>query len=166
MNIEIAEGLPPGAIGRIVEMHGIYYEREWNLVRTFEARVATGLGDFALRYDETSDLVLLGMKGDNIVAGLILDLNDPESGDRGAHLRFFILDDKSHGSGLGNRLLNRAMQHVDERCGGKCWLTTFGGLDAARHMYEKRGFVLTEEQPGTRWGLELTDQVFERRGSL
>lgn len=163
-------GFRAGAIGRIAQMHGVYYEREWKLGRDFEARVAKGLGEFALRYDETTDLVLLAVRDDIIVASLVLDLNDPASADYFdgaycAHLRFFILDDTTRGTGIGSRMLDQTVDYVNDRCAGRCWLTTFGGLDAARHMYEKRGFVLTREETGRRWGFELTDQVFERNGT-
>ena len=33
--------------------------------------------------------------------------------------------------------------------------------DAARHLYEKHGFKLTDEQRGNMWGVEVNEQRFE-----
>lgn len=160
--MQLVEGFVAGSIGRIVSMHGEYYDREWQMGQLFEAMVAEKLGDFAQRYDPLSDLVLLGINDGRVEASMIIDLNDPQSGDRGGHMRFFMLDDGARGTGIGKQMMQRAMDHVDDKCAGKCWLTTFGGLDAARHLYEKHGFQLTHEAVGARWGFELIDQVFER----
>lgn len=72
---------------------------------------------------------------EEISASLVLDLNDPQTGERGAHLRYFILDDHARGTAINSQMLNRAMAYADKHCVGKCWLTSFAGLDAARHMY-------------------------------
>ncbi|MEM1038184.1 MAG: GNAT family N-acetyltransferase [Pseudomonadota bacterium] len=133
----------------------------------FEATVANGLASFAQRFQPGLDLVLLGIVDDHICASLILDLHDPGGAtwfndDRSAHLRYFIVDDAVRGSGFGTILLDHAMTHVDELCGGRCWLTTFAGLNAARHAYEKLGFVLMDETTGKTWGRPLTEQVFVR----
>jgi hypothetical protein len=37
---------------------------------------------------------------------------------------------------------------------------TFEGLDAARHLYEKNGFRLAEQQRGIQWGREVNEQRF------
>jgi transcriptional regulator with PAS, ATPase and Fis domain len=56
------------------------------------------------------------------------------------------------GRGLGADLLGRAVSFCDERGYERIWLTTFAGLDAARALYERHGFVLTGET-GTGKGL-------------
>ena len=163
------EGLGPGVVGAVAALHGPYYAANWNLGPGFEARVAIGMGQFALRYDPASDLVLTVQDDAAIRGSLVLDLNDADSGERGssvwkgAHLRFFVLDEHCRGTGLGRAMLERAMAHVDAHADGRCWLTTFAGLDTARRMYERHGFVCTQSETGTRWGFELTDQTFERR---
>jgi hypothetical protein len=43
------------------------------------------------------------------------------------------------------------------------YLWTFSGLEAARHLYEKAGFVLAEEKQGTRWGTVVKEQRFVSR---
>ncbi len=43
----------------------------------------------------------------------------------------------------------------------RVWLTTFAGLDAARHIYEKEGFHLLEEREDAHWGKTVPEQTFE-----
>jgi hypothetical protein len=54
-DVEIQKGYIPGAIGRVVELHGTYYARQWGFGLFFEALVATGLANFLSRYDESHD---------------------------------------------------------------------------------------------------------------
>ncbi|MEO0546578.1 MAG: GNAT family N-acetyltransferase [Pseudomonadota bacterium] len=165
--MEIVRRFLPGSLGRIIEMHGAYYARKWELGHEFETTVAAGLSEFATRFQTGSDLVLLGLIDGRVCTSLILDLHDPAGAtwfndDQSAHLRYFIVDDTVRGTGLGTILLDQAMAHVDELCEGRCWLTTFAGLDAARRAYERLGFVLMHETTGTTWGRPLTEQVFVR----
>ena len=153
----------PGAIGTITALHGQHYAQHWGFGAYFEAKVAAELGTFALRI-APNDLVLLAQDADGLTASLILDLNDPASGPRGAHLRWFITADRTRGSGIGRRMLARAMDHADAHCGGKVWLTTFAGLHPARHLYESMGFTLTHAAEGEAWGTRVTEQEFQRGG--
>lgn len=59
------------------------------------------------------------------------------------------------------RLLGRAMGFCRERAFASVHLWTFAGLHAARKLYERNGFVLTEEVPGDGWGPAVTGQKFE-----
>ena len=45
-NIKITDGYTPGAIGRITELHGVYYHKHWGFDQFFEAKVATELSTF------------------------------------------------------------------------------------------------------------------------
>jgi hypothetical protein len=53
--IEIHKGYVPGAIGRVVELHGTYYHAHWEFGGFFEAKVAGGLAEFMNRYDDQRD---------------------------------------------------------------------------------------------------------------
>lgn len=151
----------PGAIGTIAALHGQHYAHHWGFGTYFEAKVAAELGGFAQRIT-ARDLVLLAKDDAGLIASLILDLNDPASGPRGAHLRWFITADRTRGTGIGRELLRRAMAHADQHCAGKVWLTTFQGLAPARHLYESMGFTLTHAAEGEAWGTRVTEQEFQR----
>ena len=159
--MQIAEQFFPGALGGIVALHGRHYAEHWGFGPYFEAKVARELADFAARRRD-DDLVLLARDDAGLAASLILDLNDPMSGERGAHLRWFIVADRRRGTGLGRMLLNRAIAHAEARRGGRAWLTTFAGLHPARHLYESQGFRLVHEAEGKAWGSEVREQEFRR----
>lgn len=159
--IEIVPGYRPGLIARITEMHARYYAREHGLGRRFESLVAGGLAEFCGRPDSPRNAVWTVRQGGEIVGSLAIDGEDLGAGI--AHLRWFIVDDSVRGSGAGKRLLDTALAFADERGFAETHLLTFAGLDAARHLYESRGFVLDEEHAGRHWGKELVEQSFVRR---
>jgi DNA-binding MarR family transcriptional regulator/GNAT superfamily N-acetyltransferase len=160
-HVDIHEGFLPGAIGRIAEMHGRYYARDWNMSPFFEARVASGLAEFSQRLDRPMNRLWLALQSGEFVASLVIDGED--LGDGKAHVRWVIVDDGLRGSGTGRRLLARAIEFCDANGFGEIHLWTFKGLDAARKLYESVGFELVEEWSGDQWGQQLTEQRFVRR---
>jgi len=68
----------------------------------------------------------------------------------------------ARGTGLGRRLLGDAIRHADRRAFPGIYLTTFAGLDAARHLYESAGFALAGESATDRWSGGVREQRFER----
>lgn len=163
----LAEGYRPGTIGRIAQMHAVYYGREWGFDAIFEAKIARDCAGFIDRYDADTDLLLLALNDEAIAGSIIVDLNDPASrdddgGDRGAHIRWFIIDDATRGTGMGRQMMQRAVDHIDRFAGGRAWLTTFAGLDAARGLYEKFGFRLVRERQDHTWGDPVHEQLYLR----
>ena len=82
---------------------------------------------------------------------------------KGAHLRWFIVSEALRGKGAGNRLIETAVDFCRRKRYSRVYLWTFEGLDAARHLYERAGFVLVEQHRGKQWGSEVTEQRFELR---
>ena len=62
-------GHVPGAIGRIVELHGRYYAREWRFGRYFEAKIASELGELFARFDASRDGFWIAAEGEEGVSG-------------------------------------------------------------------------------------------------
>ncbi|MCM5557676.1 helix-turn-helix domain-containing GNAT family N-acetyltransferase [Pleomorphomonas sp. JP5] len=159
--IEIVAGYHPGLVARVTDMHMRYYAREHGLGRPFEALVAGGLADFCPRLDNPRNGVWTARRDGTIVGSVAVDGED--MGEDVAHLRWFIVADGLRGGGAGKRLLDAALAFVDGHGFAETHLTTFAGLDAARHLYESRGFVLAEEAVGVQWGKTLLEQRFVRR---
>jgi len=151
-------GYFPGAIGRIVELHGRYYAREWRFGRYFEAKVANELGELLARFDPARDGFWIAAEGEEIAGGIAID-GSAEPG--AARLRFFVVDEVHRGAGLGERLMRAALDFCRHTGQLHVFLTTFAGLDAARKLYERHGFVLTEERPHRTWGVDMTEQRFD-----
>ena len=163
MNIEqefrIESGYVPGSIGRLSELHGVYYHDHWGFGLYFEAKVATELSEFFQRYDQSSDGIWLVTANDRVEGSVIIDGIHAEN--EGAHLRWFIISDTLRGKGVGRKLINKAIGFCKSKGYKTIYLWTFAGLDTARHLYEEVGFKLIEQQSGVQWGTEVTEQYFE-----
>jgi GNAT superfamily N-acetyltransferase len=152
-------GYVPGAIGRITELHATYYHEHWDFDLYFESKVATELSDLLCRFDPTRDGFWVAMKNGRIIGSVAID--GKEAKITGARLRWFIVDPEFQGQGLGHLLLHKAIDFCKKANFKRVYLSTFAGLDAARHLYEKCGFVMCREQDGNHWGKTVTEQTFE-----
>jgi len=157
--IEISRGYTPGAIGRVVEMHGDYYARRWGFGFYFEAKVAKTLEGFLSRYDEKRDGFWTASRTGRVEGSIAIDGLHADAD--GAHLRWFIVSEDLHGRGVGSALLSNAVDFCRSSGYRKVYLWTFEGLLSARRLYEKTGFRLVEQRPGTQWGKEVHEQRFE-----
>jgi ribosomal protein S18 acetylase RimI-like enzyme len=160
VTIDLVRGWRPGLLGWIVAEHGRYYDREWRLGAAFEAKVAAGLGELADRLDPARDLLLHAASSEGILGAIAVDGSGPDTARRGARIRYFILSDAARGRGVGRLLLDETMAFIGAAGFDRAWLTTFAGLDAARHLYERHGFRLDHEALDTSWGTSLTEQRF------
>ncbi len=160
-NAEILAEPPPGALGRVVELHARYYAQHWGFGRFFEAKVAAEMAEFAARLDSSRDLFLTVVKNGRVQGSLIIDGAHADSA--GAHLRWFILGDALRGQGFGQRLMAEALAFCESRRYRHIYLWTFAGLDAARSLYDRAGFDVAEERVGRQWGTEVTEQRLVRQ---
>ncbi|MBV8622040.1 MAG: MarR family transcriptional regulator [Herbaspirillum sp.] len=151
-------GYQPGCIGDIASLHARYYAQASGFGVFFEHKVGSELGAFVQGLPAAGKQVWLHMEQGRTLASIVID-GDLESGQ--AHLRWFIVDDSLRGSGVGRRLLQAAMDFVDEHRLA-CYLWTFQGLDAARHLYLDAGFTLAEQAPGEQWGSRVVEQRYVR----
>ena len=158
-NMKILSGFIPGAIGRVTELHGTYYSRNWGFGLFFEAKVATELSEFLCRFDKTRDGFWVA-EDDGKIAGSV-SIDGIEGKTKGARLRWFIVDPEMHGRGTGRMLMREAVLFCKTANHSKIYLTTFAGLDPARHLYEAFGFVLCGEREDAHWGKPVMAQQFE-----
>lgn len=155
--IEIS-GYVPGSIGRITELHALYYSRNWGFGKFFEAKVASELAAFLNRFDKDRDGLWTICRDHRVEGSVVVDGDKAAS--EGAHLRWFILSSKMRGQGFGNALMEKAVHFCRENQCHRIYLWTFAGLNAARHLYEKFGFRLAKEQVGEQWGAPVNEQKF------
>lgn len=157
---QIHSGYIPGAIGKITELHARYYHRFWDFGLFFERKVAGGLTEFLGRFDASRDGLWLAVSEDVIVGSIAIDGKSAQQAD--AHLRWFIVDMDIQSTGVGRRLLDRAVSFCRKCRHPKIYLWTFEGLDAARHLYESSGFTLSKEIMEDSWGKSVKEQLFEK----
>ncbi len=155
----IHKGYLPGCIGRVTELHALYYSKLVGFGMPFESKVARELVEFCGRYDEQRDGLWLVTEAGGVQGSVAIDgLNVKENG---AHLRWFITASAVRGTGMGNSLLTSAVEFCRVRGYRRVYLWTFDGLSAARHLYEKFGFQLVQQRRGSQWGVEVDEQRYE-----
>jgi GNAT superfamily N-acetyltransferase len=158
--VEIS-GWTPGSLGEVVTLHGSYYARDWGFGTYFEAKVAAGMAAFIPRLNPDRDLFLVARSGSQILGSITIDGSETQADE--AHVRWFITSDAARGTGIGRRLMQQAMNFCDRVGFSLVYLDTFKGLDAARHLYEVHDFALAHEHVDRTWGVEVTEQRYERR---
>ncbi len=151
-------GYRPGGLGKVVELHGRYYGTEWNFDVAFEADIASDLAAFLIRFDPARDGFWLAWFEDAVVGSITIDGHGE---DPGAHLRWFIAEPGITGRGIGARLMDASMTFCRDRGYDRVWLTTFAGLDAARKLYDRHGFIETGTFENTNWDRPITMQTLE-----
>ena len=156
----IATGYAPTLLGRMVTMLHGYMNRHFGFGRAFETRISTDCAEFLSRIESPRNQIWRAELGDEIVGTLSIDGED--LGDNLAHLRWFAVDDSIQGGGVGNALLTAALEFCDQSGFRETQLWTVKGLDAARRLYERRGFELVEEYRGDQWGSTVIEHKFVR----
>lgn len=159
--IEVHQGYRSGVIGSVAHLHATFYSQNYDFGAVFERKVATEMSEFMARIEKPMNTTFSAYLGAELLGSVSLDGEDLGVGV--SHLRWFIVAPGAQGMGVGNLLLERATSFADQNAFGHTRLWTFKGLDAARHLYEKHGFVLAHEAPGIQWGEEVIEQEFVRR---
>ena len=156
--IKIRSRLLPGDLGRIVSQHGELYAREYGLDAAFEGSVASTVGAAAeAGFPREREGVWI-VERDYSFAGSIALTADGDTG----ILRWFLLDPRVRGRGLGRRLVGEVVAAGREHGLERVKLMTFSELHAAGHLYREAGFELQREDPAPRWGRDLlTLQYYE-----
>jgi len=80
-----------------------------------------------------------------------------------AQLRWFLIDERYQGMGIGKKLMEAAIQFCVEQKYQHIFLWTVSILTAARHLYKKYHFVLTEEKTNSEW---TESMIVEERWDL
>jgi peptidyl-dipeptidase Dcp len=83
--------------------------------------------------------------------------------DRGqaAQLRYFLIEPRCRGIGLGSKLMNLDMDFL-HMCGYReSYLWTTHELTTAASLYKRHGFQLTQEKESTAFGKPLREQRYD-----
>jgi GNAT superfamily N-acetyltransferase len=151
-------GYWPGVIGKITELHGVYYDENWRFDISFEAQVGRELSEFLRDFRDGRDFFRTARVGDRIAGSIAVEGKGAAT--EGARLRWFIVAPECQGLGIGRRLIHEAVEFCREAGYGRIFLWTFKGLDRARALYESAGFRIAAEHNIRQWGNAITEQMY------
>jgi GNAT superfamily N-acetyltransferase len=154
-DIEI-RGYYPGVVGKITEVHAVYYSEKWGFDVTFETQVGRELAEFVRDFDANNDGLWVATKKGAFAGAIAIDGHHAFT--EGARLRWFIVVPECQKTGIGRELISRAIQFCKHRGYRQIYLWTFKGLEDARRIYEAVNFRLSEESEVTQWGQIIKEQ--------
>lgn len=132
------------------------YEQQYHFNGSVEAYFIRGMAEL---FDHPAGNQLWIAEQDNKIAGCIAII---KKGERSAQLRWFGVDMEVQGMGIGNQLLETAMEFCKEKGYKDIILWTIDILKSARHLYGKFGFKMTEIKPNTEWAdYEILEEKWE-----
>ncbi|MGM0397060.1 MAG: GNAT family N-acetyltransferase [Bacillota bacterium] len=141
----------------IVNTHRELYSREYGFDDTFPNYVREPLDRFhSTRKMDREKIWIVEESGRNVGVIAIAYVDDDT-----AQLRWFLLEEDYRGKGIGNKLMETAVDFSMAAGYGKIILWTVSQLDAARHLYRKFGFQIMEQIPHKIWGQQLTEERWD-----
>lgn len=146
-----------GDMGWIVHRHGALYASEQHWSIEFEALVAEIVAVFMKTFDPAWDRCWIAeMDGENVGCVLLAKSTENE-----AKLRLLLVEPKARGMGVGTRLVDECIRFARRVGYEKVLLWTQSNLLPARHIYERAGFVRTEEEAHRSFGHDLLAETWE-----
>lgn len=146
-------------MGRVVQLHGELYAREFGYDVTFEALVAEIAAGFVRNFEPKCERCWIA-EMDGVVVGSVFLVKQSQTT---AKLRLLVLDPMARGQGLGRRL-TRACIAFARRIGyRKMVLWTQSHLAAARAIYEAEGFRKVGSEKHRSFGKRLLAETWELR---
>lgn len=148
-----------GDIGWVVHRHGALYHAEYGWDRSFEALVAKVAAEFIETFDAKRDCCRIAEKDGRIVgSAFVVGTSDPKT----SKLRLVYVEPNMRGTGLGRRLVEECMTFARGVGYERMTLWTNDPLVAARKLYQRLGFAMTDAEPVTAFGHRMMSETWQR----
>ncbi|MBU0590505.1 MAG: helix-turn-helix domain-containing GNAT family N-acetyltransferase [Gammaproteobacteria bacterium] len=149
----------PGDMGWVVQQHGEIYATEYGFNNAFEALVAELVARYLKNFQPDFEKCWIAeLEGKRVGAVFVVRKSATV-----AQLRMLILTAEARGLGLGGRLTDECIAFARSKGYKKMSLWTNSCLDAARAIYARRGFQLTDSEPYSDFGCSLVSETWELR---
>lgn len=146
----------PGDPSRVIYFYYELYKKQYHFNGSVERYFMEGMVEL---FEDPEGSQLWVVERDGEVVGSISVI---KKGAQEAQLRWFGVDMSLQGLGIGNRLLEVALQFCREHGYKHLYLWTIEILKSARHLYGKYGFARTETKPNREWAEdELLEEKWE-----
>ncbi|WP_105974433.1 bifunctional helix-turn-helix transcriptional regulator/GNAT family N-acetyltransferase [Streptomyces geranii] len=145
----------PGDLGWIVQRNAALYAAEYGFNTDYEGLVARIVADFAEDHDPHLERVWIA-ELDGRPVGCVMCVRDEAPGT--ARLRLLLVEPDARGLRIGDRLVAAVVGFAREVGYRELVLWTNDVLTAARHIYQRHGFVLADEKPHRSFGKDLVGQ--------
>lgn len=149
----------PEDIDWMIASHRDLYATEYGFKPLFAHYVAKYSREFAAAYDPAWENIWIAEADGKPAGSIAIVRTDADT----AQLRWFLLEPRLRGAGIGHRLMETVLDFCRERQYKSIFLWTVSLLAAARHLYELYGFTLTETKPNNEWS---DGPVIEERWDL
>jgi len=155
--VTMRNDLRPGDLGWVIQHHGLLYAQEYGWDVQCEALIASIAAEFVQRFDPRHERCWLAEQDGEIV-GCVFLVKQSESV---AKLRLLIVEPKARGRGIGGRLVSECVDFARQVGYRTITLWTNNVLLAARHIYERAGFQLVQQEPHHSFGHDLIGETWE-----
>jgi GNAT superfamily N-acetyltransferase len=147
----------PGDMGWVVERHGVLYGQEYGWDARIEALTAEIVSNFLKNFEPERERCWIAEINGEPVGSVFL----VRDSDQVARLRLLIVDPKARGLGIGKRLVDECIAFARHAGYRKITLWTHGVLIAARAIYQRAGFQLTEQWVHDEFGKPEASETWE-----
>ncbi len=155
--ISVCHQFSSGDLGHLIYIHGTQNVSDYGFNEVHEAYCAKIAAEFILNADPKRSKVWLLKKRNSIVGSVfIIERSLIE-----AQLRLLFVDKSIRGAGLGRWLVQEAVEYCRSVRFERLCLWTVKGLDRAISIYESLGFVKTESQTTSAWGVESVENRYD-----
>jgi len=145
-----------------MQRQSLLYAEEFGYSNVFASYVAAGMAPFVANFNAARDALWIAENEANQRVGAIAIVHDERPD--WAKLRWFFLEGKARGTGLGRRLMDTALAFAKNAGYAGVLLWTVDDLVAARRLYEAAGFVLAyQDEKPCQWALWGHEQRWEKR---
>jgi DNA-binding MarR family transcriptional regulator/GNAT superfamily N-acetyltransferase len=147
----------PGDLGWIIHRQAVLYAEEYGWDGGYEALIVRILADFRSSFDPAREAAWIAEADGRVVGSIFLVRGDaPGTG----KLRLLYVEPDTRGMGVGKMLVDACIARARDVGYERLVLWTNSVLTSARRLYERAGFVLTEEKPHHSFGKDLLGQTW------
>ena len=144
----------PGDLGWVVSRHAVLYRAEYGWAGPFEGTCAQIVADFVKADDPTRQRCWIAERGGENVGSIFL----VKDSDEVARVRLLLVEPSARGLSIADALIDASIAFAGYR---RITLWTHSLLAAARRLYERRGFTLTESRPHNSWDVEVVGETWD-----